>query len=492
MKRIKRTLAAVLIVMILATSVLCLTVSAAGSTLGFSRKSVTVGGKVSVTVTLNAGTAMYATEATVNYDAALLQFDGGESANGGGGSVAIIGMPAGATKQSYVLNFTALAAGSCKVSVGNAQYVGNSDSATALSGSAATLTITPPVSTAANLSALSLSTGTLSPAFSAGRTSYTATVEYATESVTVSAKGAQGAKITGTGEKKLEVGDNKITVSVTGTDGTQKTYTITVKRLAEGEKLAPDGTIIPTALSVLLDGKDGQIMTTLPETAPDGFEAATVEYNGEQIPVYQSANKEYQLFSIKRLEDELLEYYVYDAVRDEFRVLEYITLGGKMFIFAKAQGEYKVPEGFMESTTNLGNGTPTVYFYAEPSMSEFYVFYAYCGGRFGYYRYDTLEQTVQRAPDFKLIYPGDEAAQKDGIFSRLLALTTQAKIIIVAMVVLVAGIIALIVLLAIRRTKINEFEEEELTADPDFNFDYIEEAAQQLTGISEEVYEKED
>lgn len=80
-----------------------------------------------------------------------------------------------------------------------------------------------------NLSALSLSSGSLSPVFNSNTTSYSATVN--TSSVVINAtKSDSNAKISGTGTKKLVYGKNTFKVVVTSESGIAKTYTIVVNR----------------------------------------------------------------------------------------------------------------------------------------------------------------------------------------------------------------------------------------------------------------------
>lgn len=84
-------------------------------------------------------------------------------------------------------------------------------------------------STNNNLKSLSVTGGTLSPAFAAGTTSYSATVN--ASSTTISAAGADStAKVTGTGKKNLAYGKNTFKVVVTSESGAAKTYTLTVTR----------------------------------------------------------------------------------------------------------------------------------------------------------------------------------------------------------------------------------------------------------------------
>ncbi|MGH7021401.1 MAG: cadherin-like beta sandwich domain-containing protein, partial [Brevundimonas sp.] len=100
------------------------------------------------------------------------------------------------------------------------------------------------LSSNATLSALALSSGTLSPVFDAGTASYTASVSGATTSITVTPTVADadatvtvnGVSLTSgsaSGAIALNVGSNTITTVVTAQDGTTtRTYTTTVTRAA--------------------------------------------------------------------------------------------------------------------------------------------------------------------------------------------------------------------------------------------------------------------
>ena len=127
------------------------------------------------------------------------------------------------------------------------------------------------------LSALSLSAGTLAPAFAAGTVDYTASVAAGVASVTVTAT-ARNPAVTpliapadadtiGAGHQvALEVGETSITVTVTAADETtQRTYTVVVTRRT------PD--VPPAPASVAAAAGDGQV--TLSWTPPAGDVAIT-------------------------------------------------------------------------------------------------------------------------------------------------------------------------------------------------------------------------
>jgi len=102
------------------------------------------------------------------------------------------------------------------------------------------------ISTVATLSALTLSSGSLSPSFAAATTSYTATVANSIATLTVTATTSSSTatlKVNGSSTSSgsasssisLSVGSNTVSVVVTAEDGsTTATYTIVVTRSATG------------------------------------------------------------------------------------------------------------------------------------------------------------------------------------------------------------------------------------------------------------------
>ncbi len=106
------------------------------------------------------------------------------------------------------------------------------------------------LSTNADLTALSLSSGTLSPAFSPSTTTYSTSVDNSVTSVTVNKTTTPGANAVVSGGSSLAVGSNTVTVTVTSADGSvTKTYTITVNRAVTPP--APSVSISATPASLI-------------------------------------------------------------------------------------------------------------------------------------------------------------------------------------------------------------------------------------------------
>ena len=122
------------------------------------------------------------------------------------------------------------------------------------------------VGTDATLKSLSLSSGTLTPAFDQATTSYTANVDNSVSNVTITATANDTkANVAGAGVKTLNVGDNPFTVTVTAEDGTPKSYTITITRAAAATTGGSSGT------------SRHYIITTLEPPKPDNPVLAVIE-----------------------------------------------------------------------------------------------------------------------------------------------------------------------------------------------------------------------
>ena len=127
-------------------------------------------------------------------------------------------------------------------------------------------TIAEPLSTNNDLKSLTVGNATISPAFSAGTTSYTASVPYEVSKLNITATAADGKAKVSVDSPTLTVnGTTKVTVTVTAENGATKTYTISVKR-------AQDPNYVPSGENNLSDIKiDGFILSP-------GFSADEDEY----------------------------------------------------------------------------------------------------------------------------------------------------------------------------------------------------------------------
>jgi hypothetical protein len=114
----------------------------------------------------------------------------------------------------------------------------------------------------ADLTNLSLSAGTLSPAFGSSTTSYTASVGAGVDAVTATGIAHPGAAVVVSGGTGLHTGINTATLTVTSADGTTKTYTVVINR----------------AVPPLSGNNDLTGLSLSQGTLSPGFGAATTSY----------------------------------------------------------------------------------------------------------------------------------------------------------------------------------------------------------------------
>ena len=442
--------------------------AAATATIAFSSKSPKVNDAVTVTVTVNGSEAMYSTELSVSYNPDVLRFESGDSASGGAGVVKVAGLPSGATKQSYSLKFTAIASGSSTVQASGVAYYQNTEESV---GASATMTVSDAAKSAnANLKSLSLSKGTLSPKFSASKTSYTATVATSVTEVKVYATAQDsGAKVEIAGESVLKDGENIRTVTVTAPSGAQKVYTIKITRSdlttePEVPEVNPLETTVDGAAYLVLNDISGAAL-------PAGFSVETVQYNGVEVSVAKDADENYTLYYLKAADSEIATPYLLNG--DTFERLQCAAIGDKIYIFADVPAELTAAEGYYETAIKIGDFSVKAFASSNSDFTDFYYVYCFYDNGYRIYRYDSKENVLQRAPEFKLVSLEEKELSEAGFSTRFASLATNAKIIVIGLLLAAVGAAVLIVLLIVKLVKgRNEPEDDDysdLLFRPDFD-----------------------
>lgn len=164
------------------------------------------------------------------------------------------------------------------------------------------VTIAAPMSTDNNLASLTVSNATISPAFSAGTTNYTASVPFDVSKLNVSATAADSkAKVSVNSPNLTPNGTTNVTVTVTAENGAKKTYTIAVTRAqdpnyqASGNNNLSGITVEGFLLSPVFTPENTQYVIWLPYetesvkiggTAADGKASVTIE-GGETLAAGQ-------------------------------------------------------------------------------------------------------------------------------------------------------------------------------------------------------------
>lgn len=453
MKRIVKSLLSVLLVLILVCSICSINVFAAGTVISFNKKSVSVGDSVVVTVTFNAGEAMYGLEGVVNYDSSVLEYKSG-NAVGSAGSLKIVESPSGQTKQSYSLTFTAKKAGSCIVSVADCNYSGQTADK-GLSGASATVTVKDAsLSANSNLKSLTISEGSLSPAFSPSVTSYNVTVKNSVTELDVYAVASDSkAKVEVGGKSELVIGKNKRTIVVTAPNGTQKTYTINITRNETDDEVIEETPTGP--LTVTVNNVNYTVLADISQvTLFNGFAAESLELSGSTVAVAVDEDENFEIFYLVAEGSQQPEPFVYRTVDNSFEKLQYLTQGEFSYIFTEIPNDTTVPEDFYTTNAKISGMDVKCYASEKKGMSDFYYIYCFADGNFGFYRFDSRENTMQRYPELELLdidaYAESKEIEENGFFGRFASLSANGKITIIALLLVLLAIIALIILLVVR------------------------------------------
>ena len=196
----------------------------------------------------------------------------------------------------------------------------------------------PTVSSNANLSSLYVSAGSLSPSFSAGRTSYTVYVDEDETVCLISAEAQDsGATIDVTGSKNLIIGRNVRSVIVTAPSGNTKTYTITIYRgeaSSEGEEEKPDDEKVEEIITVI--GETSYVIqeNIKSEDVPEEFLLVVGKYEGKDIPLVKSVDLKYTLALLKNQETGDLKWFFFNEESGAFTETVTMTTDEAM-LFAK-------------------------------------------------------------------------------------------------------------------------------------------------------------
>lgn len=482
MKKIFKNFISITIALILILSVFSFSTSAAKTIIAFSKNSVTVGENLVVTVSITGDEAMYAVGCRIEYDPAVFEYVSGASA-GGAGILNITESPSGDSKVSYNITFKALKAGTSTFAVNDCQYEGLTDSISVL-GASATATVTDvSLSGNANLSALSLSAGTLSPKFSASKTSYSVNVKNSVSDIAVYATAADsGASVNAPANTKLEIGKNTISVVVTAANGTQKTYTINVYR-SESEEITnsvPETNEEPgeaNPLETLIDGVSYTVATDISGvTLLNGFTATTAQFNGTDVAAAIDDAGKLTVYYLTAAGSETPTPFTLDEGTNTFKPLQYYLSGNNVYIFSETPFDFELPEKYYKTNTNIAGFEVECFKDIENSdLFDFYYVYCYSQGDYGIYRYDSIENTIQRFPEFdssiSAVSPDFDTEKSDNFLSKFKKLSTNAKIIVITLALVLVGAVVLIILLIIKfvKRRDEEYFPEPLEFDDDFS-----------------------
>ena len=482
-RRLKRLAAMfmVLFLCIAAVPMQMLTAHAATGKITFSDPSVTVGEQVSVKMKIASSdnTALGASDVRLQYDSSALQFLSGTSANGGAGSIRVIGAmeSENQTTFTFTLKFKALKAGTSNIKVTSQEvYDANSQVVTIDHVGSSAVKVTAPVtySKDATLSGLTISPGELTPAFSADVTEYTATVGADVEKLAVSAPATHDkASVSVSGNEGLQIGENTITCKVKAEDGeTTKTYTILVTKTEElptesaGETSAP---VTSGGSATNVEDGNWQVAASFDASLlPSGFSVTEFTYDGQAVQAAADAQGNVLLYMTNESGEG--EFFLFDPTSNILAPYVTVRMAEKQIIVLPPEqipDDITLPEGFAECTIDIGSHTVHGWIWNSKTenVPEYCIVYGQNDeGERNFYRYDQKEMTMQRyfrdpdAADLRAKYT--ELAET---YTELLAeYKTRGWIIAVLAGVSVLLAVLLVVSLIVRKPKKAAAEEKEV------------------------------
>ena len=425
--------------------------AASGSTsVSVSSGSVNIGDTVTVTVKASGPSGEKANATmTLSYDSSVLQFVSCNTTYGGGGGSVM------ATGESYTVTLKAVSAGNSSISVSANDGVifDSNEELDSMSGSSASVTVKNAAGTTtgsassttsnsngtsagngkdsaagtdgttANQSAdnslkeLTISPGTLSPAFAGKTTTYSATVGSDVTNIAVSATPVNEKAVVEsvTGNTNLKSGSNAIKIVVRAENGVTATYTVNVTKeggASDGTATAGEGEAETTETPEVSDGNTVTVNGTAyaisenfaAENIPADFSETTVNYQGTD---YRGVNYDkgavVMLYLVQDgTEESAGSFFVYDSTRDTLYPFVKLVNGEHYVIALLAPVDYTMPDTMQQTQLTLADGS-LVTAYQETQEegseveSEFYSFYGVnSDGSEGWYQYDSMEETYQR------------------------------------------------------------------------------------------------
>ncbi len=371
--------------------------------LASTASSVVVGNNASVKVTLNSSEVIGAAQFNVSYDTSKLDFisvDGaGAGATGGSGivSFAVVYDNTAKKTMTFTINFKTKAVGSTAVTINTSGVVFADENfneiTPTLTNTNINVVAAPTASTNNNLKSLTISPGSISPAFNKNTTSYTASVNYDVNALVVSAVAEDSkAKVAVSGHNALKEGKNTITIVVTAESGAKKTYTLVVTKAVN-----PNPPIVepePTDVTVTINDSLYTVVVNANEiVAPKGYSFSTVVINDQEVLSLKNDLSEVMLVYLKD-EQGSKSFYIYDQVNVTFNQILFVSNTTNQYLIITPNID-KVPKGYKEASITINDTDVTVY-RANDDDEMVLVYALNPSGEEGIYQYDIVENTYQR------------------------------------------------------------------------------------------------
>ncbi len=248
----------------------------------------------------------------------------------------------------------------------------------------------PGVSLSSNnaLSSLTVSAGTLTPAFDPAITEYTLSLPSQSDRLTITANPSDSrATVQGDGDISLQDGETSLSVVVTAEDGSAKAYTITVQ--------------VAQAPTLFLD-YNGQRLGVVKDvsqvTPPAGFAPAEpITYSGDTLPIWTDVSGKRTLVYLMDEKTSAQGFYLFSQTTGVQSPYLPILCGSVTYIYTDIPKELSSVPGLTPGPVKAFGQTLNGWTYNDASLKDFCVLYLMDdAGSYGYYTYDSREETLQR------------------------------------------------------------------------------------------------
>lgn len=306
------------------------------------------------------------------------------------------------------------------------------------------------------LSSLTVSAGTLSPAFSAGTTEYSVSLDGAAEKITLSASPNHGkATVSGTGEKTLVPGDNQFAIVCTAENGAQKQYNVNVH---------VDET--PLVFTTYGEQQLGVVRNQTEIGIPASFESTKITMEGQEVQAYHSNQFDKTLvYMVDDTGDK--NFYIYEEDKGIISVFKPVAILGRNVIVYDLTEEEQIRENMVYSEVTIDNVTLYGWIYENPDFADY--IHIKVMNEFGekvIYQYEKTENSLQLYKEYvEVEEPVEEIEETEETFFSFLE-KYHLYIIAGFGVVVLALIIALICVALKHRNKNKDSYVEPVRVEP--------------------------
>ena len=254
-----------------------------------------------------------------------------------------------------------------------------------------------------NLSALTVSEGSLSPEFHSETTEYSVNVAGSVDKITLGATATDAkASVSGTGEQAVVPGNNRFVITCTAENGSKKEYVVNVY---------VDET--PTAYANYGEQKLGVVRNQTDIGIPATFEATSLTIDGQEVPAYHSNQFNMTLVYMVTEAGEK-NFYMYDEEKGITSVFRPVSILGRNVILFDLTEEEKVREDMVYSEVTIDGIAMQGWTYENPDFANY--IHILVMNEFGekvFYQYEKTENSLQLYREY---VPVEEEEEK-GVFA---------------------------------------------------------------------------